>query len=72
MKVGDLIQWLEYREKQYVPLKTKRIGVISALGFHEKRNNINRVYVLANNGDHVIIHKDSSNYKTIEVLNGNR
>ena len=72
MKVGDLIQWLEYKEKQYVPVKKKRIGIISALGFHGKRSDINKVYILANNGERVTIDKESFNYKTIEVLNGNR
>jgi hypothetical protein len=72
MKVGDLIQWIEHKEIQYVPVKQKRLGVISALGFRESRSKINKVYVITTNGDRAVIDSNQWNYQTIEVINENR
>ena len=61
MKVGDLIKWTEYYEKQYVPCQTERTGVVLKIA--------EWVAVLALNGEKIILYPQDTD---IEVINESR
>ena len=72
MKIGDLIKWTSYKEKQYVPVVEKKIGVIAGFKFNGNRNIVKSVMITCLSGERVTIEKESFDYQSIEVISENR